>query len=82
MSYKLTDLIFGQDNILDQFFMNARNIIWKVEVFFMNVYVFLIITLFFLIILAIMYLPVWLKPYYEQNKKFFDKILLFYKKTE
>jgi len=77
----ILDLVFNAPNILDQFFISARNVIWGIEVVALNIYVILIVTLFFLLIFAMCYLPVKLMPYYIENKKLINKIMFFDKKA-
>lgn len=82
MATGLTDLVFNSSNILDQFFIGARNILWGAEIFFINAYVVIIITLFFVLVLAMFYLPIKFYPYYVENKKMFDKIIRINKKIK
>jgi hypothetical protein len=64
-------------NILQQFFIVARNIIWEVEVLFLNMYVILTILTFFGIIALVIWLPVKIYPLYLKHRKIFKKLLFF-----
>jgi len=45
------------------------------QIFFLNIYVILIVALFFAILILIVYIPIRVYPIYLQNKQLIDKII-------
>jgi hypothetical protein len=64
-------------DVLGQFFLVGRDIIWGAQIFFLNIYVLLVVLTFFGIIVLIVWLPVKYYPVIVKNKKILKKLLFF-----
>ena len=61
--------------IINQVFVAVRDFLQGIELVFLNIYVLIIVTLFFALISLLVYLPIKAYPLYKQNKQIIDKII-------